>query len=174
MRSIPLNRRVLAVAVLVSLVALPGRPIFAQAPKAPAPAPKKTPAPAKPAAQPAAKPAPPKVAEKAPAPSAPKAPADVQFKSKYTTGDQVTESVTYLQGARERYELADMILLRQHDQKRTVQISRASNTYLVTPEGISTTQTSVDPAAAARPAGVVMVATSIVDTGERKTTFGQE
>jgi hypothetical protein len=62
------------------------------------------PAPAKPA--PTVKPAP------APAPS------DVRFKSRYTTGDQVTEGVTYLRGNRERYELGDMILLRQHDLKQ--------------------------------------------------------
>src|SRR5438876_3997628 len=103
--STPFICRVLALAFLVFLMVCPARSTYAQAPKAPAPAPKKAPAPAKPAAKPVT----PKVAEPAAAPAAPKVvPADVQFKSKYTTGDQVTESVTYLHGARERYELSEM------------------------------------------------------------------
>src|SRR4029077_17671740 len=60
------------------------------------------------------------------------------------------------------------------DQNRVVQISRASNTYLVTPEGVSSTSAPVDPAAASRPPGVVTVVTSIVDTAERKTLFDQQ
>jgi hypothetical protein len=111
------------------------------------------PAPAKPA--PAVKPAP-----------APPAPTDVRFKSKYTTGDQVTEGATYLRGSRERYELGDMILLRQHDLKQTVQISRAARTYLITPDATA-------PAADSQKAsGVVNVETSIADVGERKQMFG--
>jgi hypothetical protein len=116
------------------------------------------PAPAKPA--PAVKPAPPPV------------PSDIRFKSRYTTGDQVTEGTTYVRGNRERYELGDMILLRQHDLKRTVQISRASSTYLIAPDGAG------DPAAPAADAqkssGVVNVETSIADVGERKPMFGLE
>src|SRR5690242_2612225 len=77
------------------------------------------PAPPKPA-PPAAKPAEP---VKPPAPP----PEDVRFKSLYTTGEQRTETVTYIKGQRERYEFQDMVLLKQHDQKRTVQISRAAN-----------------------------------------------
>lgn len=124
----------------------------------PAPATRKPttakPAPAKPA--PAVKPAP------APAPS------DVRFKSKYTTGDQVTEGTTYLRGNRERYELGDMILLRHHDLKQSVQISRASNTYLITPDA------AIDSAAPAaeKGSGVVNLETSIADVGERKPMFG--
>ena len=68
-------------------------------------APTRKPAPA----APATKPAPPAKPEPPPPPS------DIRFKSKYTTGDQVTESVTYIRGNRERYEIGDMILLRQHD-----------------------------------------------------------
>lgn len=68
-----------------------------------------------------------------PTPPPPPAPSDIRYKSRYTTGDQVTEGTTFLQGSRERYELGDMILLRQHDLKQTVQISRASNTYLIVP-----------------------------------------
>jgi hypothetical protein len=122
--------------------------------------------PAKPAA-----PAPAPVAAPAPPPPPP-APQDVRFKTTYTTGDQKTETVTFVKGARERFEFQDMVLLNQHDEKRTIQISRAANTYLVTPEGAP----PVPPAAAtpAKAPGVVMVTTTIVDTGERKDLFGQQ
>jgi hypothetical protein len=50
----------------------------------------------------------------------------VRFKSTYTTGDQKTETVTFVKGARERFEFQDMVLLKQHDEKRTIQISRAA------------------------------------------------
>src|SRR5262245_11541694 len=63
-------------------------------------------------------------------------PEDVRFKSVYTTGGHRTETVTFIKGQRERFEFQDMVLLKQHDQKRIVQISRAANTYLVAPEGI--------------------------------------
>lgn len=161
--------RVRTVALLAALAFLcPSAPGLAQGTKAPA-APKK----------PAAKTAPaPKKVEAAPpvvAMPAPAAPTDVHFKTRYTTGDQVTESTTYIQGNRERYELGDMILLKQHDQKRTVQISRASSTYLVSPEGMPATPAPAgNPAAAPKASGVVMMATSIVDTGERKAAFGQQ
>ena len=122
------------------------------------------PAPAKPAAPPAVKPAP------------PPAPTDVRFKSRYTTGDQVTESVTYMRGNRERYELGDMILLRQHDLKRTVQISRASNTYLIAPNAADGAAPAADVSKSEipRPPGVVDVETSIADVGDRKDMFGQQ
>src|SRR5262245_50239586 len=83
-------------------------------------------------AQPTAKPAAPEQA-KAPAPPPPQ---DVRFKSTYTNGDMKTESVTYIKGARERYEFQDMVLLKQPDQKRTIQISKTANTYLVAPDGM--------------------------------------
>ncbi|MEO6222303.1 MAG: hypothetical protein ABIP90_03570 [Vicinamibacterales bacterium] len=103
------------------------------------------------------------------------APMDVHFTSKYTSGDEATESSTYIKGNRERYELGDMILLKQPDQKRTVQISRASNTYLVSADGApSAPPGSANPAAAPRPPGVVTIVTTIVDTGERKAAFGHE
>ena len=127
--------------------------------------------------RPAPKPAPPsaKPDTKPPEPVKPPAPApeDVRFKSVYTTGDQRTETVTFIKGLRERYEFQDMVLLKQHDQKRTVQISRAANTYLVAPEGMPVTA-SPAPAAPPRPPGVIVVATTIVDTGERKAAFGQQ
>ena len=78
--------------------------------------------------------------------------------------------MTYLRGSRERYELGDMILLRQHDLKQTVQISRAANTYLITPDAAAD---AAAPAADAQKAsGVVNLETSIADVGERKPMFG--
>ena len=62
----------------------------------------------------------------------PAPPSDVRYKTTYTDGDQVTESTTFIRDNRERYELGDTILIKQRDQKRTVQISRAANTYLIT------------------------------------------
>ena len=123
-------------------------------------------------AQPTAKPAAPETV-KAPAPPPPQ---DVRFKSTYTNGDMKTESVTYIKGARERYEFQDMVLLKQPDQKRTVQISKSANTYLVAPEGISATVVpgAAVPSAPPKPPGMIMVATTIVDTGERKSAFGQQ
>jgi hypothetical protein len=99
----------------------------------------------------------------------------VRFKSTYTTGEMKTESVTYIKGERERFEFQDMVLLKQRDQKRTIQISRAANTYLVAPDGMpAMTMPGAAPQAPPRPPGVIMVATTIVDTGERKMAFGQQ
>ncbi len=72
-----------------------------------------------------------------------------------------------MRGSRERYELGDMILLRQHDLKRTVQISRASNTYLIAPDAAVEAAPAAD-MSIPKPPGVVNVETSIADVGERK------
>jgi hypothetical protein len=97
----------------------------------------------------------------------------VRFKTTYTTEGMQTETVTYIKGQRERFEFQDMVLLKQHDQKRTIQIMRTANTYLVAPDGPPMAPIGAAPAAP-KPPGVVMVATTIVDTGERKTAFGQQ
>ncbi|HKY22753.1 MAG TPA: hypothetical protein VJM31_16185 [Vicinamibacterales bacterium] len=108
-------------------------------------------------------------------PPAPPPASDVRYKVRYTTGDQVTESRAYLHGTRERFELSDMILIRQHDQNRAVQISRASKTYLVTPlVEPPVPPVSAEPVSGQKPPGVVLVTTTIVDTGERKEAFGQQ
>src|SRR4051812_19079308 len=113
----------LSIVVALFAIAAPAAG-FAQGTK-PAPKTAKPPAKAptapKPAATPAAKPAPPP-------------PTDVRYTTKYTTGDQVTDSATFITDHRERYELGDVILLRQHDQKRNVQISKSANTYIVIAE----------------------------------------
>ena len=122
-----------------------------------------------PAPRPAAKPPEP------PRPPAPPPPEDVRFESSYTTEGMKTETVTYIKGQRERFEFQDMVLLKQHDQKRTIQISRAANTYLVAPDGAPAVPAIPGVSTGTpKPPGVVMVATTIVDTGERKTAFGQQ
>jgi hypothetical protein len=132
-----------------------------------APAPRQPATPQRPPAQPAAKPAEP------PPPPKPVA-QDLHMKTVYTTGDQKTESVLYRKGERERFEFGDVVLLKQHDLKRTVQIMKAANSYMVIADGAAPGL----PAPAAAPntppqkPGVVTMTTTITDTGERKTAFG--
>ncbi len=129
-------------------------------------APQTKPAPAKPA--PAKPAAPEPVTTPAPPP-----PQDVRYKAVYSAGDMKTESLTYVKGERERFEFQEMVLLRQHDQKRTIQISKSANTYLVSPEGAPPTPMVPGmPAPAPKPPGVIVMTTTIVDTGERKSAFG--
>jgi hypothetical protein len=101
---------------------------------------------------------------------------DLRMKRVYTTGDQKTESVTYRKGERERFEFGDVVLLRQHHLKRTVQIMRAANSYMIVPDGTSPAAppaaTAAEPNAPPQKPGVVMMTTSISDTGERRTAFG--
>ena len=155
----------LAMLILLALVLTV--PAAAQTQKPPAkPAPKPAPSTAKPAT---AKPPEPVK------PPAPPPPQDVRFRSTYTTGDMKTESVTYIKGERERFEFQDMVLLKQRDQKRTIQISKAANTYLVSADGMPAPIIPGTPAAPPpKPPGVIMVATTIVDTGERKEVFGRQ
>lgn len=150
--------RARAFAVVFTLLFL--GPAFGQgtkpAPKTAKPAAKTVPATKKPPAAPVVVPAP-------PAP-----PSDVRFKTKYTVGENVTESMSYFKDQRERYELGDIILIKQRDQKRSIQISQSANSYVAVPDDA--------PAAAApalQPSGIVTVAVSIVDLGERKNVFGQ-
>jgi hypothetical protein len=69
-----------------------------------------------------------------------------------------------------------MILLKQRDQKRTIQISKAANTYLVSPDDMppAPIAPAATPAAPPKPPGTIMIATTIVDTGERKEAFGRQ
>ena len=114
------------------------------------------------------KPAPAKPASVAKSSREPPRPTDIRFKSRYTHGEHITEGITFLRGNRERYELGDMILLRQHDLKQTVQISRGARTYLITPDAAASSS------GAHKASGVVRVETSIADVGERKPMFGQQ
>ena len=144
--------------VLIATLALVCSPVFAQGTK---PAPKTAKPPAKSA--PATK----KPPALAPAPLPPP-PSDVRYKTRHTTGEEATESVTFISDQRERYELGDIVLIRQRDQKRNIQISRAANSYVIVPD-----DTTAAAAAPPRPPGVVNVTVSIVDLGERKDAFGQ-
>src|SRR5262245_52567533 len=140
----PSFRRSALAAIVALALPLAALPVAAQTQTQKPPARPSTakPSTAKPA-QPTAKPAAPEPV-KAPAPPPPQ---DVRFKSIYTNGDLKTESVTYIKGGRERYEFQDMVLLKQPDQKRTIQISKTANTYLVTPDGMPAAQ--IPPAAPA-------------------------
>src|SRR5687768_8928522 len=99
--------------------------------------------------------------------ASPAAAQDLRFKTIYTAGDQRTESVTYIKGARERFDFTEMVVLKQGDLKRTIQISRAANSYLVVPDGQPPmAMPAAGPVQASQTPGVVMVTTTIVDTGE--------
>jgi hypothetical protein len=175
----PLIRFRIALAFTLGIVvALSASPLSAQTaakpgtqtktpPKAPARQPARPPATA-PTPAPAAKPA-------EPAPPPKPVVQDLRMKTVYTSGAQKTETITFFKGARERYEFADMVVLKQHDLKRTVQISRAANTYLLVPDGAVATPPAPAPVAAPQQKpGVVTVTTTIMDTGERKPMFGLE
>ena len=116
--------------------------------------------------QPVAKPVEP------PPPPPPAAPQDIRFKTVYTNSGQRTDSVTYIKGTRERFEFQDLVLLKQHDQNRTIQISPAAGTYLILPDG-QPSSPPAGPSTAAKPGAIVTMSTTIVDTGEKKTTFGR-
>ena len=157
--------------VLIAAVALVSNSIaFAQGTK---PAPKTAKPPAKTAPAPK-QPAAPATAAAKPAPPPP--PSDVRYKTTYVNADQTTESATFIRDTRERYELGDTILIKQTDQKRTVQISKGANTYLVTPDGALAAAAAVAAAQAPapKPPGAVNVNISIIDMGERKTAFDRE
>ena len=73
------------------------------------------------------------------------------------------------------FEFTDMVVIRQPDQKQTVQISRAANTYLIVPDGGPALPLAAGAETASpQTPGVVMLTTAIVDTGERKQAFGRE
>jgi hypothetical protein len=148
--------------ILITSCALALSPAaFAQGTK-PAPKTQKPPAKSAPATK---KPVTPAVVAAAPPPP----PTDLRFKTKYTAGDEVTDSSSFVAGQRERYELGDIVLITQRDQKRNIQISRIANTYVILPE-----EAPAPPVVAApHPPGVVNVNVSIVDLGERKDVFGQ-
>lgn len=132
----------------------------------------KPPTQAKPPQKPAPQPSKPAEPVKAPAPPAPQ---DLKYAATYTAEGEKTASFTYVKGPRERFEFQDIVLLKQHDQKRTIQIMKAANTYLVVADGAPVGPVMQGaPAATPRPAGVVNVITTIVDTGERKAAFGQQ
>jgi hypothetical protein len=170
----PTSRFSVASALALSFVlALSVSPLLAEAPQA-----QRRQTPARPPAaprQPAQPQTPPVAAAKPAEPAPPPKPVaqDLRMKTVYTTGEQKTESVTYQKGERERFEFGDIVLLKQHDLKRTVQIMRAANMYMLVSDGAAAVA-AIPPAAPAAPqkTGVITVTTTITDTGERKTVFG--
>jgi len=168
----PASRIPLLFVLAIAGVGLSGLPVAAQTAqqKKPATQQPKAPQPKAPTQKPPAATA--KPAEPA-RPPAPPPPQDVRFKTSYSTGEMKTETATFIKGERERFEFGDMVLLKQHDQKRTIQISKAANTYMVAPDGMPAAPVVPGmPPAPTKPPGVIMIATTIVDTGERKTAFG--
>src|SRR5262245_60631661 len=175
----PCRPAVVSAVVFSCVMALCIKPLTAQTP-APrpgargqtpprAPAPRQPAKPQRPPAQPAAKPAEP------PPPPKPVA-QDLHMKTVYTTGDQKTESVTYRKGERERFEFGDVVLLKQHDLKRTVQIMKAANSYMVVPDGSAPALPAPAAAPTAPPQnpGVTTMTTLITATGARKMMLGRE
>jgi hypothetical protein len=157
----------LRLSVLIAAFAIGAAPLAVAQGAKPAPKTAKPPAKSAPAAK---KPVAPAVVTPA-IPPPPPPPSDVRFKTTYVNGEQTTTSATYVGENGERYELGDTILIRQKDHKRVVQISVATNTYLVTTIGATAAPPSAAPAAAA---GVVLTTVAIIDMGERKTAFGHE
>ena len=176
--------RVSVVAVAAFAVALYGSTVLAQtaqrpttqgqkpAPQRPAAPTTKPPAPgAKPPAT-TAKPAPAATAKPAePAPPPKPVAQDMRLKTAYTTAGQRTESVTYTKGQRERFEFGEVVVIKQYDLKRTLQIMTAANSYMVVPDG-GMPAPAAAPGAAPQTPGVVLMTTTITDTGERKAMFG--
>ena len=178
----PASRVHLLAAAAVVMSVLSVSPLHAQTPQRPAGAGQK-PAPAPRPAAPTAKPPAPSTAKPAaPAAVKPAEPApppkpvvqDLRMKTVYTAAAQKTESVTYRKGQRERFEFGEVVVIKQHDLKRTLQIMRAANSYMVVPDGAppAVPVPAGAPGAAAPTPGVVTVLTAITDTGERKTLFG--
>jgi len=97
---------------------------------------------------------------------------DLHLKGVYTTGDQRTESVTYVKGPRQRFEFGDMVVLQQPDLQRTVQISKTANTYLVVPQNAPAAVAAPVAATPAAKPGVVTLTVTVIDSGERKSAFG--
>ncbi len=131
-----------------------------------------------------------------PAPAPPPPATDIELRTKYTVGAQVSENRTFIQGARQRHEFPGITMITQCDLKRSLQIHDATKHYMVTStEGIATAPSSPagapagsDMAAqlaamstagrggsAPKPKGGVIAETvTLTDTGERKTMFGFE
>jgi len=145
----------------------------------------KPPAKPKPAAAPAkAAPA------TAPVPLPP--PSDLEVRTTYTRGAEISENTTYIRGTRQRVEFPGVTTLDQCDLNRTVLLNGATKKYLIQPyaEG-PVTSGAIPPVAdteAAASAGVtgragqpppskggaITYTATITDTLERKNAFGKE
>lgn len=173
--------RVTGVLAVLSLSAV----VSAQAPPAkPRTVPRKPPVAAKAAAKP------PAAAPVSPPPPAPAT--DVQLRTRYVTGAQVSENQTYISGTRQRFEFPGITMITQCDLQRSLQLHEATKRYLVSAAAAPVAVAAEDPVGgelaaqfaavsttgmspAARPKGGVITETiTLTDTGERKQIFGLE
>ncbi len=152
-----------------------------------------TPAPAHPKKKPLPK------APAAPAQAAPKAPepppaTDVRLHTRMTTGAQVSENTTLIQGERQRVEFPGITAIAQCDLHRTLQINDQSKHYMVVAHAAEAPPATGDAAQAQQQAaqqqtlnqmglgpkqapakgGVIVYTTTATDTGERKDFFGRQ
>jgi hypothetical protein len=92
--------------------------------------------------------------------------ADVKITANYNNDGKASETTIYANGTRLRYEYGKgLVLLRQCDLSRIVQIDDKARTYMVMPADLPTGGTAAEPAA---PAGNV----EVTDTNEHKDMFG--
>ena len=106
--------------------------------------------------------------------------ADVKVKTKQTMGGQVSESVSYIKGKRQRTEMMNgmIVSITQCDLGRDLQLNAQSKTYLVnyyddgTPVPQAKPSTQQTKSVETTKGGTMYVTTTIKDTGERKQMFG--
>lgn len=105
--------------------------------------------------------------------------ADVKIKTRSTSGDASTESTTFIKGKRQRTEMGEQsVSIMQCDLRRSVQLSPAAKTYLVSlfnqPDAAQTAVTKTDGQTETTfvRAGTVTTIVTTKDTGERKQLFG--
>jgi hypothetical protein len=129
------------------------------------------------------------------APVPPPPPTDVQVRTKYIIGAQVSENSTYVQGGRQRFEFPGVSMLTQCDLNRSVLLNSTAKRYLVlsapspaqppaTPNAPPADDLAAQAAAMSTGAradaskkpkgGVITETVTLIDTGERKQMFGLE
>ncbi len=108
------------------------------------------------ATKPATVPAPTQIPQ--PPPPPPPVPTGVRLKTVTTQGAQVSENVTYIQGARQRVEFPGVVSIDQCDTKQTVMLNPAAKRYKTQayPEAPVQTTTAAPPAAPPPAAPAVM------------------
>lgn len=105
--------------------------------------------------------------------------ADVKIKTRSTSGGASTESTTFIKGKRQRTEMGEQsVSIMQCDLKRTVQLSPAAKTYLLSlfnqPGAMQSivTETDGQTETTVVRGGTVTTIVATKDTGERKQMFG--
>ena len=107
-----------------------------------------------------------------------------------SSGAQVSENTTLIQGDRQRVEFPGITAIAQCDLHRTLQINDQSKHYLVTPHASDVTPPAADatqsqkaetltqmglgPKQPAGKGGVIVYTTTATDTGERQDFFGRQ